>query len=201
MISDGNGGSASSRNSEKVSVESIDWGDLPSEPSEGAFPHVEHSLDNGVRAGMIVEVPLAQNDRFWLARVDAVFGPLVKLILVPDGPCRHIDLASRRIFPLGYCQMNKKTLQPPPEAVGCSNWKQLAIQYLEDPSYDTVSMHFIDAGSGITPIERIQPGQVIDIRRNEGHGLPDRFWPAVIQVTFEAVVIVVYFYVVVHIYI
>ena len=45
---------------------------------------------------------------------------------------------------LGYCQMNKKKMKPPAKIVeSCPLWQTLSIQYLEDPTFDTVSMHFL----------------------------------------------------------
>lgn len=61
---------------------------LEAAPDAG-FPHVEASLDSGVREGMIVERPLDNNDDqsptvFWLASIDSVFGPLLKLSWLGD---------------------------------------------------------------------------------------------------------------------
>ena len=92
---------------------------------ESAFIHVETSLDSGVRAGMIVERPLddikSGHDAvkvFWLARIDSVFGPLLKLSWLGDQSQQEIwhDLHQERLYPLGYCQMNKfKNLNRPKE--------------------------------------------------------------------------------------
>ena len=77
------------------------------------FLHVEASLDGGVREGMIVEIPYNDyhgNDpeestrQFWLARVDAVYGPLLKLSYVgykDKKPEIWHDLTKKRLFPLG----------------------------------------------------------------------------------------------------
>ncbi len=68
---------------------------------------------------------------------------------------------NERLYPLGYCQMNKIKLEPPLKvAEQCPLWQTLAIQYLEDASFDTVSMHFLD-GDGITPADRIKPGMAV----------------------------------------
>jgi hypothetical protein len=40
--------------------------------------------------------------------------------------------------------MNKKKMKPPAKIVeSCPLWQTLSIQYLEDPTFDTVSMHFL----------------------------------------------------------
>ena len=78
------------------------------------FLHVEASLDGGVREGMIVEMPYDSNTanneetcrQFWLAKIDAVYGPLLKLCYVgykDEGKRREIwhDLTKKRLFPLG----------------------------------------------------------------------------------------------------
>ena len=40
--------------------------------------------------------------------------------------------------------MNKKKMKPPAKiAESCPLWQTLSIQYLEDPTFDTVSMHFL----------------------------------------------------------
>ena len=77
------------------------------------FLHVEASLDGGVREGMIVEIPYdvyqsgedESNQRFWLAKVEAVYGPLLKLSYVgyrdEKKPVIWHDLTQKRLFPLG----------------------------------------------------------------------------------------------------
>jgi len=133
---------------------------------ESAFCHVEASLDTGVKEGMIVEKPLdSTNQTFWLASIDSVFGPLLKLTWLGDEQLVEIwhDLNKEHLFPLGYCQMNKKKMKPPAKiAEMCPLWQTLSIQYLEDPTFDTVSMHFLD-DDGITPIERIRSGMGVHV--------------------------------------
>ena len=81
------------------------------------FLHVEASLDGGVREGMIVEIQYEEkksitrhggktsSPQFWLARVEAVYGPLLKLSYVgyTEGKKLDIwhDLTQTRLFPLG----------------------------------------------------------------------------------------------------
>jgi len=45
---------------------------------------------------------------------------------------------------------------------GCSEWESLALQYLEDVSFDTISMHHID-GEGVTPTDRLKLGMVLGV--------------------------------------
>ena len=71
---------------------------------ESAFCHVEASLDTGVKEGMIVEKPLdSTNQTFWLASIDSVFGPLLKLTWLGDEQLVEIwhDLNKEHLFPLG----------------------------------------------------------------------------------------------------
>ena len=50
----------------------------------------------------------------------------------------------------------------------CSEWESLALQYLEDVSYDTIPMHHID-GEGVTPTDRLKLGMVLGkIKRHTG---------------------------------
>ena len=42
----------------------------------------------------------------------------------------------------------------------CTEWESLALQYLEDVSVDTISMHHID-GEGVTPTDRLKVGMVL----------------------------------------
>ena len=66
--------------------------------------HVEASLDTGVKEGMIVEKPLdSTNQTFWLASIDSVFGPLLKLTWLGDEQLVEIwhDLNKEHLFPLG----------------------------------------------------------------------------------------------------
>ena len=89
------------------------------------FLHVEASLDGGVREGMIVEIPYEEkkstirhggktsSPQFWLARVEAVYGPLLKLSYVgyTDGKKLDIwhDLTQKRLFPLGIVLIRNYT--------------------------------------------------------------------------------------------
>lgn len=133
---------------------------------ESAFSHVEASLETGVKEGMIVERQLdASENTFWLASIDSVYGPLLKLSWLGDENLQEIwhDLTKEKLYPLGYCQMNKMQLEPPKNvAEMCPLWETLALQYLEDASFDTVSMHFLD-DEGITPVERIKAGMGVHV--------------------------------------
>ena len=133
---------------------------------ESAFLHVEASLDNGVRENMIVERPLDSNpDKFWLAKIDSVFGPLLKLSwLGNDKQEIWHDLSKEKLYPLGYCQMRKLHLEAPSSiAKLCPTWQTLAKKYLTDPSFDTISMHFIE-DEGITPVERVKEGMGVLVK-------------------------------------
>ena len=125
---------------------------------ESAFLHVEASLDTGVREGMIVERPLDTDpNTFWLASIDSVYGPLLKLSWLGDDDLLEIwhDLNKEKLYPLGYCQMRKLHLEPPVRiAEFCPLWQTVAKQYLEDPSFDTILMHFIE-NEGIIPIGKL----------------------------------------------
>jgi len=64
--------------------------------------------------------------------------------------------------------MNKCQLQAPKDIQNeCPKWEKLALQYLEDVTYDTVDMHHIeerDNGMGVTPVDRIKTGTVIELQ-------------------------------------
>lgn len=154
-----------------VETQEFDWTaflemrNLEASP-ESAFSHVEASLETGVKEGMIVERQLDANENtFWLASIDSVYGPLLKLSWLGDENLQEIwhDLTKEKLYPLGYCQMNKMQLEPPKHvAEMCPLWETLALQYLEDASFDTVSMHFLD-DEGITPVERIKIGMGVHV--------------------------------------
>ena len=116
---------------------------------------------------MIVEKPLnPKGDVFWLASIDSVFGPLLKLSWLGDEDLVEIchDLNKERLYPLGWCQMNKVKLEPPKRIADmCPLWPTLAKEYLENPLFDSISMHFID-GEGVTPLERIQSGMTVSLK-------------------------------------
>ena len=67
--------------------------------------------------------------------------------------------------------MNKWELKAPEDIrSNCPNWEQLALQYLEDVTYDTIEMHHIEArnvGEGVTPIDRIRTGTIVEIQNEE----------------------------------
>ncbi len=146
-----------------------------STPPDYAFAHVESSVDIGVKEGNVVEMPL-EGGRFWLATVLSVHGPLLRLALAGGGEKElwH-DLSKKRLYPLGWCQMNKVELEPPDSLkTERPDWRELALSYLEDVNYETISMHHID-GDGVTPVERIRIGMRLEVQ-SETH--PHRFWPA-----------------------
>ena len=127
----GNNSSELPAQTEKIAVLEFDWmayieainKKMMVEPNELSlesvkshlFGHVEASLDGGVREGMIVEIPYqdisgtkhaVSNHQYWLAKVDAVYGPLLKLSYVGykeerKKPEIWHDLTQKRIFPLG----------------------------------------------------------------------------------------------------
>ena len=90
-------------------ITDFDWTDyleamLQESVPEGAFLHIEDSLDSGVKEGMAVEIPLDDTaTKFWLATVDRVFGPLLKLSYVgePDKKDMWHDLTKEKLYPLG----------------------------------------------------------------------------------------------------
>ena len=67
--------------------------------------------------------------------------------------------------------MNKCHLKAPAEIQkDTPDWEQLALQYLEDVTYDTLDMHHIEArnpGEGVTPIDRIRIGTVVEVQDEE----------------------------------
>lgn len=80
---------------------------------------VEASLQNGFVVGMKVETPLrdADHDKYWLATIISVYGPLIKLRY--DGYANNSDndftmqCNSEDIHPIGWCSKNQKALLPP----------------------------------------------------------------------------------------
>lgn len=144
---------------------------------DSAFEHVEASLDSGVKEGYVVEFQWDEgNNLYWLAIIENVYGPLLKLTYVGEPEPEEFwhDLSKRRLYPLGWCQQNKFKLEPPDHIRKvCNDWETLAFQYLEDISYDTISMHHIE-GQGVTPFERLKLGLVLEIQDSEK---PYNFWP------------------------
>ena len=71
--------------------------------------------------------------------------------------------------------MNKLKIEPP-EGVKrvCPHWEDLALQYLEDASLDTISMHHVE-GQGVTPVDRLKVGMHLEIQSDNN---TDFFWPA-----------------------
>ena len=68
--------------------------------------------------------------------------------------------------------MNRCHLKAPEEVqLDRPDWEQLALQYLEDVTYDTLDMHHIEArnvGEGVTPIDRFKLGTVVEVQ-DEGN--------------------------------
>lgn len=130
---------------------------------ETCFSHVEASHDTGIKENMVVELQLpGEAQKFWLATIVNTHCALLSLTLVGDKegskPLWH-DLSKKPLYPLGWCQRNKIDLEPPDEIKArVGNWQDLALQYLEDISIDTLDLHHVDAanGGGLTPAERLK---------------------------------------------
>ena len=82
-----------------------------------------------------------------------------------------IILIIATLYISGYCQMNKCQLKAPEQIrLDRPDWEQLALQYLEDVTYDTLDLHHIEPrnpGEGVTPIDRIRIGTVVEVQDEE----------------------------------
>ncbi|XP_059151098.1 scm-like with four MBT domains protein 1 [Physella acuta] len=142
-----------------------------------AFKHVEVSLQSGFSKGMKLEAPNKHNpNTYWIATVVMTCGPLLRLRYegYKDNSSADFwsDPMTSDIHPIGWCEVNNKTLQPP-EALQekIPDWHEFLNVCLKDAI--TAPSYLLDKSTGATPVDQIKEGMRLEIQNKTR---PDKVW-------------------------
>ncbi|KAK6993736.1 scm-like with four MBT domains protein 1 [Biomphalaria glabrata] len=133
-----------------------------------AFKHVEVSLQSGFSKGMKLEAPNRHDtNTYWVASVVMTCGPLLRLRFegYKDNSSADFwsDPMTSDIHPIGWCEMNNKTLQPPPVIQEkYPEWQTFLSECLKDAT--TAPAYLLDKSTGATPVDQIKEGMKLEIQ-------------------------------------
>ncbi|KAH9504832.1 Scm-like with four MBT domains protein 2 [Bulinus truncatus] len=133
-----------------------------------AFKHVEVSLQSGFSKGMKLEAPNRHNtNTYWVASVVMTCGPLLRLRFegYKDNSSADFwsDPMTSDIHPIGWCQMNNKSLQPPPVIQEkYLDWQEFLSDCLKDAT--PAPAYLLDKSTGATPVDQIKEGMKLEIQ-------------------------------------
>ncbi|GLH01333.1 Polycomb protein Sfmbt [Gryllus bimaculatus] len=131
------------------------------------FSHVELSLQTGLQEGMMLEVPHKSTlDSYWIACINMVCGPLLRLRYIGQEDNRSndfwCDLTKVNVHPLGWCFSEGLDLIPPLEL----KEKLGDVKTLIDRVFQqgkSVPSELL-TGDGFTPVDRIKQGMKIEVQ-------------------------------------
>ncbi|XP_054258625.1 scm-like with four MBT domains protein 1 isoform X2 [Macrosteles quadrilineatus] len=141
------------------------------------FTHVGQSLQNGFEEGMKLEVPLKDKPEcHWVATVVMACGPLLRLRYEGETDRRKdfwCDMTKVVAHPLGWCEANRHTLEPP----DCLT-DHINVLEVKQKLKDAVSVPpELLSGDGCTPVDRIKSGMKVEVQDPAD---PYRMWVATI---------------------
>ncbi|XP_005111500.1 scm-like with four MBT domains protein 1 [Aplysia californica] len=142
-----------------------------------AFKHVEISLQSGFSKGMKLEAPnkLSPNT-YWVATIVMTCGPLLRLRYegYQDNSSADFwsDPMTSDVHPLGWCEENGKTVQPPDVIKEkFPNWQQYLSKCLKDAT--SAPSYLLDKSTGATPVDQIKEGMRLEVQEELR---PDCLW-------------------------
>ncbi|XP_028643386.1 scm-like with four MBT domains protein 1 [Grammomys surdaster] len=155
-----------------VEVEEFSWEDYLEETGSttvpyASFKHVDIRLQNGFAPGMKLEVALKKDpETYWVATIITACEQLLLLRYEGYGEDRKADfwcdIRKAGLYPLGWCQQNKKTLEAP-EGIRdkVSDWNTFLQQTLRGACGPPVSL-LEDLRNGRNPLDLIAPGSRLE---------------------------------------
>ncbi|XP_061662161.1 scm-like with four MBT domains protein 2 isoform X2 [Syngnathoides biaculeatus] len=147
---------------------------------DGAFKHVEVSLQSSFQPGMKLEVATkGAADAYWVASVVATCGQLLLLRFSGYGDDRRADfwcdVMTAELHPVGWCAQNRKTLMPP-QAIKekHGDWTEFLVAELTGSR--TAPANLLEGPlRGKNTVDLIVQGSVLELRDASD---PFRYWPA-----------------------
>lgn len=123
-----------------VEVEEFSWEDYLEETGSttvpyASFKHVDIRLQNGFAPGMKLEVALKNDpETYWVATIITACEQLLLLRYEGYGEDRKADfwcdIRKAGLYPIGWCQQNKKTLEAPGSKLECQDFRDSLSTWL-----------------------------------------------------------------------
>ncbi|GBP51747.1 Scm-like with four MBT domains protein 2 [Eumeta japonica] len=164
-------------------MDSFDWMDYLKNNDSVAIPetfftHVEMSLSNGIKEGMIFEVCHKTNpDVYWLGEVTMACGHLLRVKLVGSESDFWCDITNIKGHSIGWCPKNDELIDPPADISKKYGNRIINIMTETLSKHESVSDVSLD-NKGLAPIDRIKQGMKVEVQDTID---PYRYWIATIQ--------------------
>ncbi|OWR43838.1 scm with four MBT domains protein 2 [Danaus plexippus plexippus] len=144
---------------------------------EELFYHVEASLNNGIKQGMLLEVCHKNNpDVYWLAEITMVCGHLLRIKFIGAQTDFWCDISSTKVHPLGWCGKYDELVEPPDEINERCGETIIDIMKKALLVGQSVSLEALN-NKGMSPIDRIKVGMKVEIQNIID---PYRYWIATV---------------------
>ncbi|KAI8438962.1 hypothetical protein MSG28_011275 [Choristoneura fumiferana] len=161
-------------------MEEFDWNDyLEANKSiavpEELFSHVEASLYNGIKQGMLLEVCHKNNpDVYWIAEITMVCGHLLRIKFIGSDSDFWCDMSKTKVHPLGWCGKYDELIEPPDEIN--EKYGDSIIDIMKKALLDgqSVCLEALN-NKGLSPIDRIKPGMKVEVQNIID---PYKYWSA-----------------------
>ncbi|KAJ2947974.1 hypothetical protein O0L34_g9766 [Tuta absoluta] len=144
---------------------------------EELFSHVEASLNNGIKQGMLLEVCHKNNpDIYWIAEITMVCGHLLRIKFIGAAEDFWCDISSTKVHPLGWCGKYDELIEPPDEINEKYGDKIIDIMKNALLNGQSVSIEALN-NKGLSPIDRIKTGMKVEVQNTLD---PYKYWSATV---------------------
>ncbi|XP_026487032.2 scm-like with four MBT domains protein 2 [Vanessa tameamea] len=145
---------------------------------EELFSHVEASLNNGIKQGMLLEVCHKNNpDVYWIADITMVCGHLLRIKFIGAETDFWCDISTTKVHPLGWCGKYDELVEPPDEINDRCGDTIIEIMKKALLVGKSVSIEALN-NKGLSPIDRIKVGMKVEIQNVID---PYRYWIATVR--------------------
>ncbi|XP_045524342.1 scm-like with four MBT domains protein 1 [Pieris brassicae] len=145
---------------------------------EELFSHVELSLHNGIKQGMLLEVCHKNNpDVYWIAEITMVCGHLLRIKFIGAETDFWCDISNTKVHPLGWCGKYDELIEPPDEINDRCGDSIIEIMKKALVVGQSVSMEALN-NKGLSPIDRIKIGMKVEIQNSLD---PYKYWIATVH--------------------
>ncbi|KAG6441891.1 scm-like with four MBT domains protein 2 [Manduca sexta] len=144
---------------------------------EELFSHVETSLNNGIKQGMLLEVCHKNNpDIYWIAEITMVCGHLLRIKFIGADTDFWCDISNTKVHPLGWCGKYDELIEPPDEIN--EKYGDTIIDMMQKVLLNgqSVSLEALN-NKGLSPIDRIKVEMKVEVQNTLD---PYRYWIATV---------------------
>ncbi|XP_041974771.1 scm-like with four MBT domains protein 2 [Aricia agestis] len=156
---------------------------------EELFSHVEASLNNGIKQGMLLEVCHKSNpDVYWIAEITLVCGHLLCIKFVGAENVFWCDISTTKVHPLGWCGKYDELVEPPDDISEKCGETIIDIMKKALLVGESVSIEALK-NKGLSPIDRIKVGMKVEIQNIID---PYRYWIGTVRKNYGGRLLVSY---------